>query len=491
MTGLFLYVVIGLVLIISVIKPVTGFWLSLALFFDPGGFFQGYFNSNLISVVNVTDAFFFIMLISYVLIRRSFTPVFDKYFRAILAYFIFIELYFIIVYGYLTPVLNGRDTFLMFLIKERKFFYGFCIFWLVFVFLQKGILIHYKITIYSGLIVISLFLTDRIFNLNFIPVFTSLRYKDEEMLRIGMVSYGLFQYVFPLSVIVLFIKRSSYFKIPMRKALYISGIMMVIVFILSLTRRTYIDIAFTILFSLWIISRMTAVRQAVFKLSLAIIFTIVLLLASFPSYIKYGYNVYQDTFMLLASGRDTRGNTDYRISGTGDLKLVKDYIKTAPWFGQGFSWMTWEEKIRRSIKGDKFASAWDAAQEIPIYYVLFSKGILGMMILTPVYVFLFYGWIRLFRIVKRNFNKMVVSEPILLIFSILVLLYFFQEVTIRAYSLYGNLGYPGFMVQAGILYGLHALFTIKYQKAMNNRTESDIYKNKETSADGNLKIRKK
>jgi hypothetical protein len=459
-----LYLTIGSIFLTTLRKPVLGFWLSLAFFFDPGGFFVGYFNSNLFGPINITDAFFLLMILSFVLNSRSHIPVYDKYFITFFKYIIFVEIYFIFVYGYLIPSLDNRNTFLLFLIKERNFIYGCFIFWFVYVFVQRGLIFHYKITIYSGVIILSLFFLDQILGLNLIPVSTILRYKEDEMIRIGMLSYGLFQFVFPLALIVLFIKRTSAIRIPLKKPLYISGILMTIVFFLTLTRRTYLEIAVTVFMSFWIINKLMIIRQGLIKITIAIFFVITVFFAAFPSYIRFSFNIYQDTFLLIARGEDSRGYTDYRLSGSGDLEYAKEYIKEKPWFGQGFNWMTWDEKIERDLKGDKFAKAWDAAQEVAVYYALFSKGLIGIMFYTPVYILIISCWLKIFKVVKKHITQLIFFDPILLIFGISTLLYFILEFTVKAHRLYAQIGYPGFMLQAGLLFGLYTLLSQKYEK---------------------------
>ena len=63
-----------------------------------------------------------------------------------------------------------------------------------------------------------------------------------EMTRITMLSYGLFDLVFPLSLIVYIISKKINLNIKYKYWLYYAGIVFLITQIITLTRRTQIDI---------------------------------------------------------------------------------------------------------------------------------------------------------------------------------------------------------------------------------------------------------
>jgi hypothetical protein len=468
MSFLLLYIFLTLVFIITLTKPLIGFWISLALFFDPGGFFQGLYNSNLVGPINVSDMIFLIITLAFTLIKSGRKTKFDNDFRVFFKYFILVEIYFILVYGYLIPKLSDQNTFLLFVIKERHFIYGIFVLWYVYIVVQKGLYIHYKITVYSALIILSLFILGQVGDFNLIPTITFSRYQDENITRISLLSYGLFQVVFPFALIVLFLYKTSGLRIPDRNILIIGGILLIITYLLTLTRRTYINIAATIFFIIIVIHRLKRIQQLFTKLTLSGLILLIILSLSFPSYIKYSQDIYLDTFLLLSRGTDSRGKGDYRVSGTGDLEIVKDYIKENPLFGKGFSWMSWDEKIEREFSGDKFAIAWDAAQEVPIFWMIFSKGFVGLLIYSPVYIFLILSLIRLYKLLKKYRSQLIYNDPILFCFGVALLAGNLVDFTAGSYNLYGNVGYPYFMLQAGMLFGINRMIVLKYTTKNQN-----------------------
>ncbi|MBW1612526.1 MAG: hypothetical protein JRJ57_00835 [Deltaproteobacteria bacterium] len=423
---------------------------------------MGYFDSNLIGPVNVSDAFFGIMTIAYFVRIKKGKVKCDRKFLLFFRYCVFLIVYFIISYGYIIPVLNGNDTFRLFLLKERNTLYGIFILWFVYYFANHGLIVHYKILVYTAAVVLSMYLLGLVFGGYIVPITSFSRYVGEDVMRIGMLSYGLFQAVLPLSLVVLMINPHLR-KIPVRKLLYFASLLLVIVYLLTLTRRTYINLIATIVFAVFVINKVIHIRKGIRRLIIALGFVFVVLTFLFPDYRKYSGDLYRDVYLLLSTGEDTRGRSDYRLSRTGDMEIVKDYIREKPWFGQGFTWMNWDEKVERANKGDRFARAWDAAQEVPVYYMVFSKGIIGLLVYTPVYIIIIYSLVSMYRKIRKYNLSLFQNHQIVLLFSLFLIVSYILEFTVKAYSLYGDVGSPRFMVNAGLMFSILAYLNKEYE----------------------------
>ncbi len=461
--GTIIIVLLVILMFFFVLKdPVWGFWISLALYFDPGGLFQGYFQSNIIGQINFYDIWILFMSIAFLIRQRFHKVVYDRNFIQFVKYYAFVFVYYVLVFGYLVPASNGEFTFKLFLIKQREILWGFLILFYVYYFVQNSLLNHYYITVLSGFIILSLFILGLLFKFSVIPSVTFIRYRGEGMLRIGMLSYGLFQAVLPILLALIILRKSFKTRIFLRRELFVAGILLVIVYLITLTRRTFINLGAEIIVVIWVSQIISGARINLTKPILFILVILTALYLMFPAYIGYSKNIYQDTILLITTGKDSRGQSDYRISGEGDLAIVKDYIKEKPWFGQGFYWMSWDEKIRRANFGDRFAKAWDAAQEVPIYYLFFSKGIVGFIIYTPVYILLLLSIKDLFRRVKRHYYQIARSNPYVVLFALTILSGFVLDFSVGIYALYGDIGTPNFMVKSGLLFGLNALIVKEY-----------------------------
>ena len=178
----------------------------------------------------------------------------DRFFRKYLLFLFLFTIYYFVIYGGVVPYLHNDFDYQTFLVKNRIFVYGFFILIAVYAFSLRGFTDFYTSTLLIGIICLTLFFVSLLTGLKLIPIEESARYTGEEMMRIGMLNYGLFDLLFPLSIIVIIISGKINLKIKFKNWLYYSGAVMIITLLLTLTRRTQIDVIGMILIITLIIS---------------------------------------------------------------------------------------------------------------------------------------------------------------------------------------------------------------------------------------------
>ena len=397
------------------------------------------------------------MLICLISAKINWSAIFqDKFLVRFLNYLLIFFAYYLIVYGGIVPYLYNDFDYPTFLIKNRVFAYGFIILFAVYAFSLRSLDYFYSITLSVGIICLTLFFVSLITGAGLIPVEESARYTGDEMKRIGMMGYGIFYLLFPVSLTTYLLSNKIILNLKYKNWLYYSGIIMIITLLITLTRRTQIDIIATILTLILIISYLfrTGKLSEMFKVLIPAVLVILVLYFTLPKYVGYIATIGEDTYLLLTTGKDSRGESDERISSSGDLDITKKYINENLLFGTGYTYLHWGRGYATSIRGDTFARAADAAGEVPIYYLLFGFGIVGAMLMVPLYysmVKLFFSLARMLKLTLINY----LQDPLTIIFSIYTLLFLAGKFTHRLYTLSldftgANLSGTAFIMGLGI-----------------------------------------
>jgi hypothetical protein len=459
MLKLILVGIVGLVIIYPLIiiirnKPDIWFWIFLNLFFDPGGFVEGYLGGDIFGPFNISDAIIVGIIICLIFAKINWKIIFqDQFFLKFLSFLLLFAAYYYIAYGGIVPYFNDDFNYLSFLIKNRTFAYGFVIFIYVYAFSLMGLKYFYTITLFIGAICLTLYLITLLAGINLIPVIEEARSGHSEMTRISMVSYGLFDMIFPLTLIAYLLSNKIKFNLDYKFLLYFSGIIMLVTQLITLTRRTQIDIIWIVIIIVMIIAYLfqTGKISQLLKLVLPACVAILVFYFTFPKYVSYVSTIGQDVFLLLTTGKDTEGNKEYRVSGSDDLELTKEYIRNNILFGTGYS-SIWGGKSLASTRGDAYARARDAAGEVPIYFLFFGFGVVGAILMLPLYIMLLRLFINLIKLLKLTLINYI-SDPITLLFSIYVLSIVAGKFTYRLYT-YSMDFTGGYLCFTGIFVGL-------------------------------------
>jgi hypothetical protein len=322
---------------------------------------------------------------------------------------------------------------------------------------MRGLKYFYFTTLFLGVLILSAFLISLVTGLKIIPIEVFERYEGSEMMRITIFSWGLIQILFPLSFILFLLSRKIKFNIKYRKLVYIAGMLMVVTLLITLTRRNFITIPGTILIII-LLNSFIFRKSKIFafaKILIPMSIIVLIIYLTLPKYVDYIVNISKDTFQLLTKGSDTRGENEYRVSGTGDLLITKKYIANNFLLGTGYNYLHWggELEIAISSRGSEFASAADAAQEVPIYNIFFSYGLVGFIIMIFLYSFLIKLFLRLYSLVKKQIN-LLIAYPYELLFAIFILYMIVDKFTFSLYSLGSDFTTPYYGIFIGIGFAL-------------------------------------
>jgi hypothetical protein len=441
MIKLLLAGVVGLIFIFTLIiiirnKPDIWFWIFLNLYFDPGGYISGFRDGKLVGPLNINDVIIFGIIICLVSAKINWKVIFgDKLLINFLLFLTIFSAYYFIVFGGVAPYIHNDFNYVTFLLKNREFIYGFFILISVYLFSLSSLNYFYSVTLFFGLISLSLYLITLFTGLELAYV-EKIQREGTEMTRIYMLSYGLFDLVFPLSLIVYLISKKINLDIKYKHCLYYASVIFLITQIITLTRRTQIDILGAVIIISLIIAYLFRIGKlsSLLKLVPPAIFVIIVLSFTFPNYIGYMAKTAENTFLLITIGQDSEGKSDYRVSGNADLEITKKYINNNPLIGTGYSYLYWGPGYAYSLRGPTYSRAADAAGEVPIYYLLFGFGIIGAVLMLPLYFLigkLFFRLIKLLRTMLTNY----LQDPMTIIFSIYILLSIATMFTINFYNL--------------------------------------------------------
>lgn len=473
LAGIVVLIFIFALIIIVRNKPDFWFWLFLNLYFDPGSYVYGFLGGSLVGPLHITDVFIAGMVICLMSANINWKSIFqDKFLRKFLFYLFLFAAYFFIVYGGIVPFLHNDFNYPTFLMKNRIFAYGFIILISVYAFSLKGLHYFYTITLSIGVICLTLFFITLITGVGLIPVWELARNTGDEMMRISMGGYGLFYLLFPTSLITYLISRKINLNLKYKNWLYYSGVVMIITLLITLTRRTQIDIIGMILIISLIISYLFRIGKlsSMFKIIFPAILVILVMYFTFPKYVGYIAETAEDTFLLMTTGRDSKGESDQRVTGSNDYEIVKEYISSNLLFGTGYTHLFWADGRATSIRGVTFAVAADAAGEVPIYYLLFGFGIVGTILMLPLYfimIGLFFKLIKLLRLTLINY----LQDPLTLIFSTYILLTVATKFTLNFYALSTDFSAP-YMGYTAILMGIG--FALYRKLSLNLIKENDL-----------------
>jgi len=432
-----LVITIALVIIISK-NPDLWFWVFLNLFFDPGGYVMEFLGGTLIGPLYITDACIVGIVMCMIFAKINWNSIFqDKFLLKIIYFLILFAAYYYIFYGGIVPYINNDFNYSTFLIKNRTFSYGFIILIAVYAFSLRSLKYFYITTLFIGVICLSLYVITLSTGIKLVPMWEMARYTSSGMTRIGMSSYGLFYLIFPFALTTYLLRTKIYVKLKYTHLLYYGGIIMIITQLLTLARRTQIDTIGTLVIIIFIISYLfrTGKLSQIFKIVIPVIVVVLVLFFTFPKYVGYIATIGEDTILLMTTGKDSKGEGDYRVSGNDDLLITKNYIWNNLLLGNGYTHLYWGTKgYASSPRGDRFAIAADAAFEVPIYNLLFGFGIVGAILIIPLYYLMANLFFKLIKTLKFNLINYL-HDPITVVFSIYILWTIARKFTLSLYQL--------------------------------------------------------
>lgn len=453
--ALILIILLGIfVLIVGRYHPVFTFWLLINLYFDPGGYQGVFFQGNVISNVNFADVIFLLCWIPYFNIKNKIIVLKeDKYFNLFFKYMSIYMLYFVIVYGFIIPQINGRTDFLTFLIKSRLYFMAFLLIRPIYFFIKYGLEVYFKIILFTAAICLTLYFISLMSGYNLIPIATGDRYINSGITRVTLWSYGLFDWVLNLALIVLLLK----IKIKNKRLLFYSGLLMAFTIVLTLTRRELYGRVFSFIVILFIVIYFFKSHRKIqiIKIVLPLVMLLGLLYITFPKYIGYANEEYKSVISLAKTGKDNQGNEDYRFAGTGDVVAMKKLIREHLFFGVGFTKYSYEDLSNFRDINNPLAGLY-AGGELPYLGSIGKMGIIGLLLFLPMYFFILQISLKLYRVIKKyDINVFIKRNSYELIFVVFALTFTITKFTFNLFNIfvetYSAPAFLGFVINLCIL----------------------------------------
>jgi hypothetical protein len=304
----------------------------------------------------------------------------------------------------------------------------------IYFFVKFGMEVQFKIVIYLAAICLTIYFISLISGLKLIPIATGDRYINSGIMRITLWSYGLFDWVLNLSLIVLLLK----IKVKNKKLLFYSGLLMAFSIVLTLTRRELLDRVFSLFIILILVNYLLRSHRKIqlIKLLLPLAIVMGLLGITFPKYIGYVNNEYKSIESLTTTGKDRAGNEDYRFAGTGDVVLMKELIRENLFFGVGFTRYSLEDLSNLRASNNPLAGLY-AGGELPYLGSIGKMGIFGLLMFLPVYILVLQMSLKLFRVIKNNdINIFLKNNYYELIFAVFSLAFIINKFTFTLYNIF-------------------------------------------------------
>jgi|GEM_PF-2657362 len=450
------------------------FWICIMLYFDPGGIVAGYGGGNIIGRLNSSDVFFAIMTILFILKYPSLLRVNQtlKETKSFIIWTIIFLFYLLIFYGFYIPILKGYPNFIRFLIKSRYFFYIPFIFFYTYHFSMidnKSRFIKY--TIYTTLIITPLFLFSIVSNVEIIPVLTMERFAGSGMQRLFMYSYGFINLSFYFALIILLEKNYINLSAQIKRKIVFAGFLMVIVLLITLTRREIIRIITIPLIISYIISKIE--RRSFFikinKILISAIIVLALISFTFPQNFKWLVNTVKDTAVLITTGEDTEGNTDERLNRSGGMIYAIDYIQKNLWFGSGYYPYSFEEVEILASSGDPVAIGLNSSAEVPIYGSLQRLGLIGILFFLPLYLIPLKIIRSFYLIIKKNPESLLHINGFDIIIIIFFITYIIQKFTLEIFTLFQESINPSYLTKFAILFAIFLAAKNRLYQQLKNK----------------------
>lgn len=188
--------------------------------------------------------------------------------------------------------------------------------------------------------------------------------------------------------------------------------------------------------------------------ALGVIFLIMIL---FPKYIDLSLRLLNDTFHLVTTGKDLQGIEDYRVTGSGDLEIVKGIISENLLFGIGYYPASWSDIVEMKKAGSQLAFAIDAGGEVPAYGALMTLGVVGLIVPSLLYYYLFLLWKNNYNFLRYYYQRLI-NYPIELLFIITFSYFLLARVTIEVSGSfsesYSPIGITNIVIMLGIWLGV-------------------------------------
>lgn len=403
------------------------FWIFLFLFTDPGGLIKAYAGGK------YYVRFFFFLVMTFLFFYTSGGKEcfrhknVKKIFIAILIW----GLYFILVYGLLN---NKATSFTTFLKNGLPLpFIALCLFFYTYFFAVRNIKLFVKYLIIFSFLVFLLFFITYFTNLDLLPLRVINRgYVEQE--RIILYGYSMISITLSFAINILFFNL----KIKERNWLIFAGAVMIVLWIISISRRQMVSILAYIVIAYLLALNLKFFKQ-IFPKRLLVFLTIplIILFFLFPDYIDVTKQSIIETYSVATEGMTTTGQEDTRLTLTGQKFVIGKFIDN-PLFGTGY------DPLWFSTEGDR--RGYEASDYI-FLGALAQHGILGLLIYLPIYILIYRLIIQEYKKVRLDRGRYFVTE-----YDRMVLFYLLISLFLKIFAYVNYFTEAGWAVNAHIFY---------------------------------------
>lgn len=441
------------------------FWFLLILFSNPGGIFQAFGEDR--GKSGTIDSFDFIiaLLFGCFLLVSYKSKINSKTYKKVVRHLIIFLLYYLIIYGYIIPIINdnpGYSTF-SFLKKSRKTVYSILIFIMVYRFYIRSYIIFFKTLIISSIIVLALFFITFITGVEILPISTHSRgFVDVD--RVFIANEGIMKLLIPLGVAAIVFKS----KIQWRVLAILAFFMMFMNYFISITRRdiigTFIFFFLASMLYNYFKNKPVIPIKKIFSVSFYIVLFVFFISVSFPKYLDAGYKGLEESISIIKEGETTSGKEDVRLGLGKDF--MQNLIINNVWFGTGY-----DNRWRGSGDKEGFETS-----DYPFLSAIAMMGVFGILVFLPIYIIIFKAVVFDIKFLKKykiNYQSLEFCLFILFImffiYDLLQYMNWFRPVSLsRSFHWYAYLAW--YIASREIFYSYY-LENIKRKKI--NRIKTD------------------
>ena len=388
------------------------FWFLLIVWSNPGGILIALGEDKSKSGIDVQDYVVVLLLGCFIIIFHS-LKMRDRIFKKALKYLFIFGLYYFIIFGFFVPVLkeNSNYTFFSFLIKSRRTIYSLLFFVMIYSFYIRSYLIFYKTLVISSIIILSLFLFSFITGFEILPI-ERVNRGFVNIDRNFLASYGLMSLLIPMGAVLIVFKSD----LKLKKLIIIGFVLMLLTFILSLTRRQIIAPFIYLFISLLVFNYLQRKELIPVRKIISILFFTILLgffiSLILPKYAKASVAGIDQTIHIIQYGETTSGKKDTRMGLGKDF--MQNLIINNLWFGTGY------HKNWSGSEGDKLGYE---PSDYPFLSAIAMTGLFGVLIFLPIYVIIIKSIIYDLGFLRRNSVNFQSLEFYFLIMFIIYFIY--------------------------------------------------------------------
>jgi len=367
------------------------FWFAVVFYLDPGGFFRYHFDKVMFGLP-IQFLLYIVMALSFYIqyginrnsiLKKRYTNKYIKIISIWLVYYLLITCIF----------QSNHFTKWHWLIthNQRMIFQTFLVIPVIY-FASDGLNIFIKVLTWSTGVILTLVIISLLTGADLVPLDEASRGFINASRHI-LYGYGIMYFLIPVLLVIVIGKYRT------DKGVIISGILVVVMIFLSISRRDIIGIFEYILIILFIFYRIEKTKVSWFfnkvfnrRIYFIVALFLMTMIIAFPSYLQNATTAVIESINVMQTGQTSTGNVDVRMTLTGKVGIY-EAIKDNWFLGTGYDpvWST----------GGGGENQWEGSDYI--FLASFAMyGLLGLIVFLPFYILAIKVIKKVIRIIKLN-----------------------------------------------------------------------------------------